>query len=407
MKKVLLGTSAIALASSFAAPANAAEWELEWGGFMETYLAFASTDIDNLPAGVAEDFDGVDAKMDGEVEFAPSITLDNGIKIGASIQLEARADARGASAAFSDAGGTPDVIDESHLIISGSFGDVLIGDENSAGYKMHVWTPDVTFLNINSGTITAFIPFSGTPATNGLGIGTGGDVFRRTLGTTYIENEGNNDSGRLTYFTPRFAGFQLGVSYARDATRDSLRQQNTAGAAISDIFDVGANYINSFGDFDVAMSARWGIASDDRAPVPGTDIGKNPQIYAFSARFGFAGFQIGGSFAEQNKADTEDGTAWNAGISYTTGPWGFSFIAQEGENVDEEANAVIPGADEELLLLLGGVNYDLAKGVSTNFYVGYADLDEEFGDPGIAGGPFNGGNDVEGFVIGTGLRISF
>ena len=34
------------------------------------------------------DFDGVDVSTNTEIFFLPSITLDNGIKIGANIQLE-------------------------------------------------------------------------------------------------------------------------------------------------------------------------------------------------------------------------------------------------------------------------------------------------------------------------------
>ncbi len=60
--------------------------------------------------------------------------------------------------------------------IKGAFGEVLLGSENSAGYKMTYAAPDVTFLNVNPGSLTFFVPFSGASR--------GSDVFRRTLGTT-------------------------------------------------------------------------------------------------------------------------------------------------------------------------------------------------------------------------------
>ncbi len=97
---------------------------------------------------VSDDYDGIDSKQDSEIHFLPSITLDNGLKIGANVQLEG----------FQ--GG--DQIDESFLFIDGSFGRVLLGSENSAGYLMHYGAPDVTFLNVNSGSLTAFVPFSGS-----------------------------------------------------------------------------------------------------------------------------------------------------------------------------------------------------------------------------------------------------
>ncbi|MEM7744347.1 MAG: porin [Pseudomonadota bacterium] len=384
MKKVLLGTSAIALAGAFAAPASAAEWDVRVGGYMEQFVVYGDSDIDGAAAGT--DVDGVDVKSDTEIFFLPSITLDNGLKIGANVQLEGNT--------------SGDQIDESFLFITGSFGRVQLGSENSAGYTMTYSAPDVTFYGVNSGSITNAVPFSGAVG----GVAVGGDVFRGTLGSTFIENERNNDAQRITYFTPRFAGFQLGLSYARDGNQDSNGQVDTNAAPnniVSDIIDIGANYVNSFGGFDVAVSGRWGIASDDRAPVAGTDIGDNPQIWGAGINLGFAGVTIGGSFAEQNNADNEDGRSFDAGISYETGPWGFSFTYFNGENVDEE-NAAI-GGDESMQAFLLGMNYKLAKGVSLGAFGAYVDFEEDFGD----GGAGTAGNDVDGFIIGTGIKVSF
>ena len=375
MKKVLLSTSAIALAGAFASTASAAEWDVRVGGYMEQYVAYASSDT---PGG--GDYDGIDSKQDAEIFFLPSITLDNGIKIGANVQLEAAS--------------TPgDQIDEAYLFVQGAFGEVNLGSENSAGYKMTYAAPDVTFINVNSGSTTAFLPISGTAD----GLGTGADIFRGTLGSSFIENGRNNDAQRFTYYTPRFAGFQVGASYARDDQQDSNAQLDldTYGG-LTDIIDVGANYVNSFGDFDVALSARWGIASQE-TPFGSLD----PEVLGFGANLGYAGFTIGGSWAEQNETIADDGTFWDAGVSYETGPWGFSATYAKGENVDEENIFANPGADEELTQYLVGVNYTLAKGVDLGGYGAYVDFEEDVGDAGGAG------DDVDGFIVGTGIKISF
>ncbi|MBY8976400.1 porin [Rhodobacteraceae bacterium NNCM2] len=383
MKKVLLGTSAIALASAFTTQANAADWDVVVGGYMEQFVAYAGSDTDNTGDN---NYNGVDSKQDTEIHFKPSITLDNGIKIGADVQLEANT--------------AGDQIDESWLYVRGSFGEVNLGSENSAGYKMTYAAPDVTFLNVNSGSTTAFIPFSGT--TNGTAATrfVGNDVFRGTLGTTYLENGRNNDAQRITYYTPRFAGFQLGASYSRDGRQDDNSQVNIENTALSNIVDFGANYVNSFGDFDVAISGRWGSAFGS-----GTTGQNNPTVFGGGANFGYAGFTIGGSWAEQNNSigSLQDGNAWDAGISYETGPWGFSFTYFKGENVDNESvfNGNAFGNDETLAQYLLGVNYKLAKGVSLGAYGAYVDFEEETGD---AGGS---GDDVDGFIIGTGIKITF
>ena len=113
---------------------------------------------------------------------------------------------------------------------------------------------------------------------------------------------------------------------------------------------------------------------------------------------GFAGFTVGGSYAEQDDAGTEDGEVFDLGVSYETGPWGVSFTFQHGENVDDEN----PGADEELDQYLLGISYALAKGVALNAYGAYVDFDEDVSDGGEGSG-----DDVDGWVLGTAIKISF
>jgi len=384
MKNVLMGTSAIALVSAVAGSAAAAEFEVKVGGYFETYVAYAGVDVENASPDANQDYDGVDSKQDAEIRFQPQITLDNGLRFGADVQLEANT--------------SGDQIDESFVFVSGSFGRVNLGNENSARYLMHYAAPDVTFLNVNSGSLTAFIPFSGTAS----GLNVADDVFRGPLGATFIENGRNNDAARLTYFTPRFAGVQLGVSYARDPGDDDNSQQNLDDVRLRDIVDVGVNYVNSFGDIDVAVAAGYGIAFSDISEASvGGDLpaANNPQVYNVGANVGFAGITVGGSFAEQNNAGTDDAQGWDAGISYETGPWGVSFTYMTGEGADAEFGAT--GPDEELDQFLVGVNYKLAQGVDLAAYGAYVDFEEDVGD---AGG---GGDDVDGFVIGTGFRLRF
>ncbi len=381
MKKVLLGTSAIALAGAFASQADAAEWEVRVGGYMEQYAAYADVDVTgNDPIDVdgdgsidgalnGSDLDGIDSKQDAEVFFLPSITLDNGLQFGVNIQLEGNT--------------SGDQIDESFAFIDGSFGTLQFGNENSAGYTMMYSAPDVTFVNTNSGSLSAWIPF--------LGEDYGSDRFRGTLGNTWLETLGNNDIARFTYFTPRFAGFQVGVSYARDNTEDSnaALDCNTNNC---DFFDVGANYVNSFGDFNIALSGRYGWAD---APSGG-----NPEVWAAGLNLGYAGFTIGGSYAEADKDHgVQEGHGWDAGVSYETGPWGFSFTYQYGENVNNECGVGgCFGQDEEdLEQWLAGVTYTLAQGVRLGGFGAYVEFDEECSNC----------QHMDGWVVGTGMALSW
>lgn len=386
MENTLLSTTILAVAS-FASAASAAEWNVRVGGYYNAMVAYASSDT---PTGT--DFDGVDVRTDAEVFFLPSITLDNGIRIGANIQLEGNTDG--------------DQIDEAYAFIRGSFGEAIIGSENSAGYLMHYGAPNVAIISLNSGSLTDYIPYSGSVG----GVNTGNDIFRATLGTTYIENSDNNDASRITYFTPRFAGFQLGVSYARDPGQGNGPVNNNN--QLHDIFDVGANYVNEFGNVDVAVSGRWGTASDPFS-------GRNPEIWGFGANIGFVlgaysssygsypssfgtdgRFIIGGSFAEQDGTQASDGHAYDIGLGYETGPWAFSFNYFHGQNIDNEHAAF--GIKEELDRYIIAMDYEFTKGVNVNLFAAYADFDEALND---AAAP--GGDDVDGFIIGTGFRLTF
>merc|ERR1711974_10165 len=136
LKKHLLSTSAIALGVAAAAPAAAQEWDVSFGGFMSQHVAYADQSGSALTPG--GDYDGVDIHSSSEIIFTPSITLDNGLTFGVNVQLETEQNATGE-------------IDESYMSISSdTLGQILIGSENSAGYKSMVGAPGVTSMYINS-----------------------------------------------------------------------------------------------------------------------------------------------------------------------------------------------------------------------------------------------------------------
>ena len=372
MKKILLGTSALAMTGAFAGQANAATWDLDWGGYYEASIAYATSDRDG-GGGNTGDFDGIDVLTDSEIIFTPSITLDNGLTFGVDIQLEGTS------------GATGDRIDESFAFVKGSFGQILIGSENSAGYKMSYGAPDVTWIGVNSGSGSVLLP--------GL---YNNDVFRGTGGSSFVEVGRNNDAERITYFTPRFSGFQLGVSYARDGRESSGFQDidgfGTTTGGLHDIFDIGANYVNSFGAFDIAVSGRYGIGEWNGDGTAGS--GGDPEVYAFGLNLGYAGFKIGGSYAKSDDSGSlaQDGDFFDLGVSYTTGPWGMSFTYSHAENEVSQN-----GPDSDLDQYIAGVNYKLGPGVTAGAYAGYSDLDW----------PDGNANDVDGFYIGTGFKLNF
>ncbi|MEO0750700.1 MAG: porin [Pseudomonadota bacterium] len=371
MKKQLLCTSAIALGVA-AAPATAQDWSLDWGGFFNTHVAISDISAGNPAlAGVDFDGEGVDIHTTGEIIFTPSITLDNGLTFGINVQLEAQNVGSGE-------------IDESYMTISSdTFGQLDIGAENSAGYKMMTGAPSVTSMFINSPSTSTFIPFTGT----GTAIG-----FRQAAISSFTEVAGNNDVNRITYYTPDFNGLTIGVSYAPTGVINVASSFSVnKNAVLSDIFDIGVNYSGSFGTTDVSLSARYG-----QGDAPAAAFVSDPETFGVGASVTFGSITVGGSYAENDNGaifGTGDQEGWSLGVVYdAAGPWAFEALTYQGQvdgpfaifNLDREAYKI-------------GASRTLGPGVDWDIYVVYEERDFD-------ATPFT---DVEGTTLGTAINLSF
>lgn len=362
MKKVLLGTTALVAAGMVAsAPAMAAEKiSAKVGGYMEQWIGFTTVDD-----GSTRDVDGVDIKSDSEIHFKGSTTLDNGIEFGINVQLEANSN-------------SSDQIDESYLIVRGGFGEINLGSENSAMYKMH-YAPSDFGIGINSGDQVDW-------ALGGSSQISSGGYFRAPGGSTYVEPARANDSEKITYYTPRFSGFQVGASYSPDTLQDSnglTDRSNTAGN-LTDGVMFGANFKGDFSGASVGVSAGYGTFLENGTSSSTTD---EPEAYSFGATLGVGGFGVGASFAHAENQSSGNGDAYNLGVSYSTGPFGVSLTYFHGEN---------EGTYEQDTVHLSG-KYALGPGVTAAATLGNAQF--ESASSSIA--------DVEATYFVTGIRLSF
>lgn len=352
MKKSLYGTTALVAAGVLVSgPASAQGIELGLGGYMNNFFGIGSTD----EATGEPDYGPTGLFSDGEVHFRGEFTADNGLSFGAQIELES----------FQS---DPDQIDENYGWIEGSFGRVQFGSENSAAYLMQYSAPNAG-VPLNSGWVTVFAPVpAGSTAS-----------FRNASISTYLDY--GNDENQITYFTPRFSGFQLGVSYA-PAIANSGDGKNFPVYADKDTeyhngFAVGLNFVESFNGFDVAIAGGYRRA--DEPDVGGLDT---YEAYSAGANFGFAGFTLGGSWAMQD-GDTngglqlnDEGQAWDVGIGYATGPWSFSVTYL---NTEVEGLAAIADEDE-MQAISGAAEYALAPGVAVSATILYGEWEPEEGN---------------------------
>jgi hypothetical protein len=377
MKKLLLGSTALVVGGLMAAPAMAADpIKMGVGGYY-TFYGFAGN-IDPTYAfnGTQTSYKGFAFTQEGEIHFIGQTKLDNGTSVGLTVELEAW----NPSSAVANA-----QIDEAFLFAFGDWGRVELGSRDAASYRMYYGTPSAL---IGWGAIQ----HNHNWANNSVILNN--KAYRGTIATTITPEW--QDVNRINYFTPRFAGLQIGVGYApklnaaqqttfinsgptgvagicgyNNAT--NINNCPTADFAWQDLFDVGANYLNKFGDFTVALYGAFAYASF----VPGftntTAVGNlaNPanmitganltawKQWVVGAQFGYAGFTVGGAFGYDNNGlganyytgvdnDTRFGTA---GIMYETGPWQMSFMWayfwNTNGNGSASVTAIAPGTNAQ------------------------------------------------------------
>ena len=345
MKKILLGSTAIVAAGMIASVPSAdaaSKMKLGVGGYMEQWFGFTSGDD-----GVAQDYSGFSTVSDGEIHFKGKTKLDNGITVGVNVQLEAQQ------------GG--DQIDEQYMTVSGGFGQIIIGDENSAMYKMH-YAPSDFGIGTNSGDVTSW----NKPVSDAEGdsIAMGGH-YRAPFGATYIEPNAVNDSAKISYFTPRVSGFQLGLSYAPDGSQDNngLPNRDTTN---TDYIMVGANFVQKMGGMSVGISGGYGTVTDAAAG------GVEPEATSFGIKMGMGGVSAGVAYANYSDHGNADAEGINAGIAYSSGPMGVSVNYYHGEKDGNNGDAATLDGQAERDVIHLSAKYAMGPGVTLAGTLGHA-----------------------------------
>jgi len=362
MKKVILGTTALVAAGAFVAgPASAAEKiKLGVGGYMQSTYFYQDTDE---PAGTADRISDR-VTQEGEIFFTGSTTLDNGLKFGVNVQLEAYQ--------------ATDQIDETYVYVQGSFGRVLLGSEDSAGYLMHYTSPSP-------------VPMYSADSAN---------IYPTGQGNTTRPNM-FADTDKISYFTPRFAGFQLGASYVPNADSESGQASQYAAPAFESGRDRGysiaANYVNKFNKVDVAISAGYQHA-DTVVGTVGTVVfgGEDQTEYSFGTSVGFAGFTVGGGYSKDNDingVNNNDSKAWSAGLKYGMGPWAV------GVQYSKTTLQPAAGGDTDQTTWIVGGQYTLGPGITAFGGIQFDDNDLTASTAGRIAG------ETSTFFVGTALSF--
>lgn len=364
MKKLLLGTTALAAAGLAAGPAMAQDYgqiSLSVGGYYQNFLSVVAQDDDTTAPD--REFNPVNVRHEGEIHFKGETTLDNGLVVGFQAQLEAITQG--------------DQMDETYLYFSGGWGRLVMGSENSAPYLMAYAAP-YAGLGVNSPNFFLFSPLAanGAPTSGYLNFA--------------------SDANKITYFTPRFGGFQLGVSYTPNVDAPGGNRQtfglNTDEDAgdYNHVIGAGVNFVESFNSVDIAIfaGAEWANLEMDTAGNAYDDF----ESYQGGLNIGFAGFTVGGSVHYNNQGfdvNSDDTWFYDVGATYSTGPWTVGVTYSHSEY--EESGA----EDDDRDLVEVGASYALSPGVTITGAVQYMH------------GEVNDENDTSGFGGAIGTKLSF
>jgi len=367
MKKTLLATSAIVgaslLATEYAAAAEAPTHTLS--GSLRFRAFVSEQDEDQLNKNKGLDFDIGDAELRYDVQG----TADNGLTYGFKIELQANTN-------------NQDNADEARVQLGGAWGTVQLGDEDGAEDVMEYGGQSVA------------------PGT-GLYDGDFGGYFNKaaSFGNADIAPGVANDSSdatKVSYFTPRISGFQLGVSYTPH-TKDSGEGYVRRNQSFRDHVGVGVNYDNTFGDisFQASVLGSFGT-SDETATCTETGPKKDEESFYAGAALGWKAWSFGINGSARGDGNTESGSAadngWNIGgvVNYNFGP------GNVGVGVAyAEADGDTRSADDEVLYLGVAGDYTLAEGLKVT-----ADVHSfRSSRDGVKD------NDATVFVVGTNLNF--
>ena len=376
MNKLLLGTTALVGASLLlAGPVDAAKPKVKVNGAIAFEFGGSSQDLEGFSDAPGDAADGPNRgyafKTDSEIHINVSGKTDAGMKWKAQVQFEA-----------DEKTGSP--IDENWIRFSGSWGQINLGDDDGAEDLMH---------------------FSGEQAVKKAGAG-GVDghwddfVGWREVNSRFAHEptltEDSSDATKISYFTPRIGGLQVGVSFTPDTGAAGQATDTDDGDDFENAWGLGVNYKKNFGGFKVGIAgvAHIGDNEDEsKEDLRAWMVGFNLDYGNW--KFG-AGYQDNGDGGEaKSTVGDDDMRAWDVGLGYATGPvhLGVSYLHTE---VDDPGGADANDEDEGDTINVGAT-YMLGGGARVYAEVFWFDTDS--GDS----HPTN--NDGFGFILGTGVKF--
>jgi outer membrane protein OmpU len=369
MKRILLTGTALATGMLFA-PVAQAQITVSLGGYTEFFAGFYDDDV---PGRTHREFE-----LETEIVVRADGKADNGLLYGAKVELQNSTGGAGATGVGTD---------EASVYLGGTWGRLELGDFDGAADTLKIYAPLVGTEQIDGD-----YPDFATSDLGGLTFGA-----QPAFGI-HIPNSG--DATKIMYLTPRFAGFQAGVSYTPESGSEAqnvVAFKNTNN--YKDWIDGGVNYTGTFAGFSVALGATVSSATGQNTATPLEDF----TAWNVGAQVGYGGFLFGGGYVDADDynvpvgASGADQSVWHAGLSYTAGP-----VAIGASYMDAEGYKSAGGTYASDYKAYGiGAAYTLAPGLVVQSEFMY--IDEEIRS--APNSPTTVSND--GYVVIVGTRLDF
>ncbi|TVQ59113.1 MAG: porin [Rhodobacteraceae bacterium] len=260
-----------------------------------------------------------------------------------------------------------------------------------------------------------------TSAGRGGGILFDAEYARSEVPAGVADDRGGNTgfTNKITYLTPRVAGFRAGISYAPGTsstastedvavidpdtgavvpgsiTTGSTAGSNTSGTNLNaqrpgEGIEFGLNYSGDFSGFAVQVGGGYTTFLND---------GPNDNGWNIGGQVGFQGFAVGVTYGYTERNNADNVAILAVGATYRTGPWAFGLNYGWNVKGDGGDGTTSTRSREDDYGISFGVDYALAPGVLVGGALEYSKADNDVTTA--------SGRDDSAFAAGVFLGLNF
>lgn len=344
MQKFLLQAGVISL---FLSPVMAEPFDFSVGGYFNSVVYNVDTDTvyDDVESSARTAFQDVSFQEDAEIIFKGKGKTTHGLTVGMQIQLEGATD--------------KDQIDEHYIYVSGDFGKVEVGAENSGANKLQIFAPR----------------FAGWKTyDNNFGTWSSVAKYEKPKHDNY-----SADANKLTYYSPKFSGLQVAYSITPSsenkygAATDALLSKKEVEKTHEDIHSFGLRYTARLGGIRVKTS--FTTEKGDYITEDKNKIEMEEAAYGLSLSSGRVTLGATHFLSDEHEAGGNDWEITHVGLAYK---WskattiGAGFHSQKDTQTNSDADM---DTDTDITIIGGSTK--LGSGVKLTYTHEMVDSDGE------------------------------